>query len=168
MRRCIEVVVTRTIRNRFVLSRARGFESHHLRQIINAPRLREGIYYLAEMPRIELFCLWQKSSLRKPPVDNGRTAVSRAARIFRKPPTSGSKNPCGAEYPMSLLSLRFLLTKKIVFYRRVYAALSSKLFLDSCAWIYYNNIRYGLVAQLGERRVRNAEVEGSIPFESTK
>ena len=26
---------------------------------------------------------------------------------------------------------------------------------------------YGLVAQLGERRVRNAEVEGSIPFEST-
>ena len=30
--RCIEVVVTRTIRNRFVLNRARGFESHHLRQ----------------------------------------------------------------------------------------------------------------------------------------
>ncbi len=26
------MVVTRTIRNRFVLSRARGFESHHLRQ----------------------------------------------------------------------------------------------------------------------------------------
>ena len=26
---------------------------------------------------------------------------------------------------------------------------------------------YGLVAQLGERRVRIAEVEGSIPFEST-
>ncbi len=30
--RCIEVVVTRTTRNRFVLNRARGFESHHLRQ----------------------------------------------------------------------------------------------------------------------------------------
>ena len=29
-------------------------------------------------------------------------------------------------------------------------------------------IEHGLVAQLGERRVRNAEVEGSIPFESTK
>ena len=28
-------------------------------------------------------------------------------------------------------------------------------------------MEYGLVAQLGERRVRNAEVEGSIPFEST-
>ena len=28
-------------------------------------------------------------------------------------------------------------------------------------------MKYGLVAQLGERRVRNAEVEGSIPFEST-
>ena len=28
-------------------------------------------------------------------------------------------------------------------------------------------IEHGLVAQLGERRVRNAEVEGSIPFEST-
>ena len=29
-------------------------------------------------------------------------------------------------------------------------------------------VSYGLVAQLGERRVRNAEVEGSIPFGSTK
>lgn len=27
---------------------------------------------------------------------------------------------------------------------------------------------FGLVAQLGERRVRNAEVEGSNPFGSTK
>ena len=27
-----DVVVTRTTRNRFVLNRARGFESHHLRQ----------------------------------------------------------------------------------------------------------------------------------------
>ena len=27
---------------------------------------------------------------------------------------------------------------------------------------------YGLVAQLGERCVRNAEAEGSIPFESTR
>ena len=26
---------------------------------------------------------------------------------------------------------------------------------------------YGVVAQLGERRVRNAKVEGSIPFHST-
>jgi hypothetical protein len=26
---------------------------------------------------------------------------------------------------------------------------------------------YGAVAQLGERRVRNAKVEGSIPFRST-
>ena len=26
---------------------------------------------------------------------------------------------------------------------------------------------YGVVAQLGERRVRNAKVEGSIPFRST-
>ena len=30
-----------------------------------------------------------------------------------------------------------------------------------------DNRTNGLVAQLGERRVRNAEVEGSIPFEST-
>ena len=30
--RCIEVVVTRTTRNRFVQRWARGFESHHLRQ----------------------------------------------------------------------------------------------------------------------------------------
>ena len=30
-----------------------------------------------------------------------------------------------------------------------------------------SKIEHGLVAQLGERRVRNAEVEGSIPFEST-
>ena len=35
--RCIEVVVTRTTRNRFVLSRARGFESHHLRQAKRLP-----------------------------------------------------------------------------------------------------------------------------------
>ena len=28
--------------------------------------------------------------------------------------------------------------------------------------------RNGVVAQLGERSVRNAEVEGSIPFNSTK
>jgi hypothetical protein len=31
IRRCIEVVVTRTTRNRFVQRWARGFESHHLR-----------------------------------------------------------------------------------------------------------------------------------------
>ncbi len=35
--RCIEVVVTRTTRNRFVLSRARGFESHHLRHAKQLP-----------------------------------------------------------------------------------------------------------------------------------
>ncbi len=35
--RCIEVVVTRTTRNRFVLSRARGFESHHLRHTKQLP-----------------------------------------------------------------------------------------------------------------------------------
>ena len=34
--------------------------------------------------------------------------------------------------------------------------------------VLWSEIEYGLVAQLGERRVRNAEVEGSIPFESTK
>ena len=33
--------------------------------------------------------------------------------------------------------------------------------------VLWSEIEYGLVAQLGERRVRNAEVEGSIPFEST-
>ena len=32
----------------------------------------------------------------------------------------------------------------------------------------YNAIRPGRLAQLGERCVRIAEVEGSIPFESTK
>ena len=32
----------------------------------------------------------------------------------------------------------------------------------------YNKLKYGPVAQLGERRVRNAEAEGSIPFGSTK
>ena len=32
----------------------------------------------------------------------------------------------------------------------------------------YNICFYGLVAQLGERCVRNAEAEGSIPFGSTK
>ena len=31
----------------------------------------------------------------------------------------------------------------------------------------YNGLGHGLVAQLGERRVRNAEVESSILFEST-
>ena len=30
-----------------------------------------------------------------------------------------------------------------------------------------NRTAYGLVAQLGERTVRNRKVEGSIPFEST-
>ncbi len=34
--RCIEVVVTRTTRNRFVQRWARGFESHHLRQRLRA------------------------------------------------------------------------------------------------------------------------------------
>ena len=32
----------------------------------------------------------------------------------------------------------------------------------------YNENKFGLVAQLGERSVRIREVEGSIPFESTK
>ena len=40
--------------------------------------------------------------------------------------------------------------------------------LDNRAGLCYNNtVSNGLVAQLGERRVRNAEVEGSIPFGST-
>ena len=33
--------------------------------------------------------------------------------------------------------------------------------------VYWISSRFGLVAQLGERCVRNAEVEGSIPFRST-
>ena len=45
--RCIEVVVTRTTRNRFVLSRARGFESHHLRQKNSSPFWR-AVFYLGE------------------------------------------------------------------------------------------------------------------------
>ena len=34
--------------------------------------------------------------------------------------------------------------------------------------IIYINLNHGAVAQPGERRVRNAKVEGSIPFRSTK
>lgn len=34
--------------------------------------------------------------------------------------------------------------------------------------LYNRPLLYGLVAQLGERRVRNAQVDGSIPFRSTK
>ena len=33
--------------------------------------------------------------------------------------------------------------------------------------VYTNSTKHGAVAQLGERCVRNAEVEGSIPFRST-
>ena len=43
-----------------------------------------------------------------------------------------------------------------------------KLLDFSCAVCYNNTVSNGLVAQLGERRVRNAEVEGSIPFGSTR
>ena len=32
---------------------------------------------------------------------------------------------------------------------------------------YVDKVIFGDIAQLGKRRVRNAEVEGSIPFEST-
>ena len=40
--------------------------------------------------------------------------------------------------------------------------------LDNRAGLCYNNtVSNGLVAQLGERRVRNAEVEGSNPLLST-
>src|SRR6185437_15056365 len=36
-----------------------------------------------------------------------------------------------------------------------------------CAWMLESRAFRGAVAQLGERRVRNAKVEGSIPFRST-
>ena len=36
-----------------------------------------------------------------------------------------------------------------------------------CAWVLESRALRGAVAQLGERRVRNAKVEGSIPFRST-
>ena len=39
--------------------------------------------------------------------------------------------------------------------------------LDFSKRLCYNILRCGLVAQLGERRVRNAEVKGSIPSGST-
>ena len=42
--RCIEVVVTRTIRNRFVLNRARGFESHHLRHRLLGGFRPQGVF----------------------------------------------------------------------------------------------------------------------------
>ena len=42
IRRCIEVVVTRTTRNRFVQRWARGFESHHLRQKKDRSKLSES------------------------------------------------------------------------------------------------------------------------------
>ena len=47
IRRCIEVVVTRTTRNRFVLSRARGFESHHLRQSGFVRTMSRKVYFAA-------------------------------------------------------------------------------------------------------------------------
>ena len=46
--RRIEVVVTRTIRNRFVLNRARGFESHHLRQGSLEAFAPKEFFFLAE------------------------------------------------------------------------------------------------------------------------
>ena len=53
--RCIEAVVTRTTRNRFVLNRARGFESHHLRQKSQIQtNLRLFLLHQAEKDR---FCL---------------------------------------------------------------------------------------------------------------
>ena len=44
------MVVTRTTRNRFVLNRARGFESHHLRQQ-KAPA-QAGAFFAAKMVRM--------------------------------------------------------------------------------------------------------------------
>ncbi len=41
-------------------------------------------------------------------------------------------------------------------------------YVDNAAKKIYNSLAFGLVAQLGERSVRIREVEGSIPFESTK
>ena len=69
------MVVTRTTRNRFVLNRARGFESHHLRQQ-KAPA-QAGAFFAAKMVRMRTGrrsadrkqsaqcndddrCLWQK------------------------------------------------------------------------------------------------------------
>ncbi len=48
------------------------------------------------------------------------------------------------------------------------ATQKSKIFRSQETGTHVPKIKHGLVAQLGERRVRNAEVEGSIPFESTK
>ena len=42
------MVVTRTIRNRFVLNRARGFESHHLRQGSLEAFAPKEFFFLAE------------------------------------------------------------------------------------------------------------------------
>ena len=43
--------------------------------------------------------------------------------------------------------------------------LESRAFRIPVRWMVF---RCGAVAQLGERRVRNAKVEGSIPFRSTR
>ena len=40
-------------------------------------------------------------TLRQPPVDNGRTAVSRSEEFFRQPPTSGSKKSAAQSYRLS-------------------------------------------------------------------
>ena len=39
--------------------------------------------------------------------------------------------------------------------------------LQSLPWFCYTLLHFGAVAQLGERRVRNAEAWGSIPHSST-
>ena len=56
--------------------------------------------------------------------------------------------------------------EKIILYNGKIYGIITKVVLRS-TWKAAGQIKYGLVAQLGERCVRIAEVEGSIPFEST-
>ena len=67
-----------------------------------------------------------------------------------------------------------MLSNIIVYFRqnvkcgRETVLIFSEKVLDKPSFMCYNIkvVKNGLVAQLGERRVRNAEVEGSIPFGS--
>lgn len=59
IRRCIEVVVTRTTRNRFVQRWARGFESHHLRQ--KKPHLiLWGAVFISVFYSVNFSCFFSK------------------------------------------------------------------------------------------------------------
>ena len=67
---------------------------------------------------------------------------------------------------MKNISIFFILISKL-FYIACNLKVRSLVLKRVDSIYYFINIIIGAVAQLGERSVRNAEVEGSIPFGST-